>query len=121
MEEAHHRRPSYGWNNDAFCQTLAAHVASIPCRQALEDNRIAMRFANGYGVTILPVSREEDILEVLVLRFYGTGSDDYQVAQYAPVPELNRGSFDEILALCKQVALLPASKARTGAYGPALQ
>jgi hypothetical protein len=117
MEEINHRRLSYDWHHGGFCQTLAAQVALIHCRQVLEENQIAIRFENGYGVTILPVSLEEEIFEMLLLRFYGTGINDYQVAQYAPIPELNRGGFDEIIDLCKQVALLPISKARTGSSG----
>ena len=119
MEERNHSRLSYAWHHDAVCQTLAAQVALIHCRLIVEENQIAIRFENGYGVIILPVSLEEEIFEVLVLRFYGTGINDYQVAQYAPIPELNRGGFDEIIDLCKQVALLPISKARTGSSGPA--
>lgn len=119
MEEINHSRLSHAWHHDGFCQILAAQVALIHCRQVLEENRIAIRFENGYGVTILPVSLEEEVFEVLVLRFYGTGINDYQVAQYAPIPELNRGSFDEIIDLCKQVALLPISKARTSSSGQA--
>jgi hypothetical protein len=119
MEEADHRRLSHAWHHDAFCQALAAHVALIHCRQLLEEKKIAIRFENGYGVTIVPVSLKEEVFEVLVLRFYGTGINDYHVAQYAAVPELNRGDFDEILDLCKKVALLPISKARTGSSGPA--
>jgi len=114
MEGINHSRISYAWHHGGFCQTLAAQVALIHCRQFLEENQIAIRFENGYGVTIRPVSLEEEVFEVLVLRFYGTGINDYQVAQYAPIPELNRGGFDEIIELCKQVALLPVSKARTG-------
>ena len=119
MEEINHRRLSYDWHHGAFCHALSAHVVLIHCRQVLEENKIAIRFENGYGVTILPVSREEEVFEMLLLRFYGTGSNDYQVAQYAPIPELNRGGFDEIIDLCKQVALLPISSARTGSSSPA--
>ena len=119
MEGINHSRLSYAWHYDEFCQALAALVALIHCRQILEENQIAIRFENGYGVTILPVSLEEEVFEVLVLRFYGAGINDYQVAQYAPIPELNRGDFNEIIDLCKQVALLPISKARTGSSGQA--
>ena len=119
MEEIHHRRLSYPWHHDEFCQALAAQLTLIHCRQILAENQIAIRFENGYGVTILPVSLEEEVFEVLVLRFYGAGINDYQVAQYAPIPELNRGDFNEIIDLCKQVALLPKSKARTGSSGQA--
>jgi len=119
MEGINHGRLSYAWHHDEFCQALAAQVALIHCRQVLAENQIAIRFENGYGVTILPVSLEEEVFEALVLRFYGAGINDYQVAQYASIPELNRGDFDEIIDLCKQVALLPISKARTGTPGQA--
>jgi hypothetical protein len=119
MKEINHNRLSYAWHHDDFCQALAAQVALIHCRQVFNENQIAIRFENGYGVTILPVPLEEEVFEALVLRFYGAGINDYQVAQYAPIPELNRGDFDEIIDLCKQVALLPISKARTGFSGQA--
>ena len=118
MDGINHNRLSYVWHHDELFQALAAQVALIHWK-VLEKNQIAIRFENGYGVTILPVSLEEEVVEALVLRFYGAGINDYQVAQYAPIPELNRGDFDEIIDLCKQVALLPISKARTGSAGQA--
>jgi hypothetical protein len=114
MEEIDHRRLSYACHHEALCQALAAQLALVHCRQILAANQIAVRFENGYGVIIAPVAQEAELFEVLVLRFYGMGSNDYHVAQYAPVPELNRVSFDEIMALCQEVACLPRSKARTG-------
>jgi hypothetical protein len=119
MEEIHHHRLSYAWHHNEFWQALAAQLALIHCRQIMEENQIAIRFENGYGVTILPVSLEEEVFEALILRFYGAGNNDYKVAQYAPIPELNRGDFNEIIDLCKQVALLPISQARTGSSGQA--
>ena len=119
MEGVNHSTLSQVGHLNELCQALAAKVVLIHCRHVLEENQITIRFDNGYGVTILPVSLEEEVFEVLVLRFYGAGINDYQVAQYAPIPELNRGDFDEIIDLCKQVALLPISKARTGSSGQA--
>jgi hypothetical protein len=119
MKWINHGRLSCARHHEGFCKTLAAQGALIHCRQVVEENRIAIRFENGYGVIVLPVPREKEVFEALVLRFLGTGTNDYQVAQYAPVPELNRGGFDEIIELCKQVALLPASKARPGSSGRA--
>jgi hypothetical protein len=119
MEEINHHRIAYAGHHDTVWRTLAAQVALIHCGQVLEEDQLAIRFENGYGVTILPVSREEEVFEVLVLRFHGTGINDYQVAQYAPIPELNRGGFDEIIDLCTQVARLPISRARTGSSAPA--
>lgn len=112
MERINQRDTFQIWHHDRFYQTLATQVAVIYCWQTLEENQIGIRFENGYGVTILPVSQEEEFFELLVLRFYGTQSNDYQVAQYAPIPELNRGDFNEIIDLCKQVAFLPTSKPR---------
>lgn len=120
MEGVNHRGISYALHHDRFCQTLAAQGASIRCRH-LKKNQIAIRFENGYGVAILPVLSEEELFDLLVLRFYGTGIDDYQIAQYAPIPELNRGNFVEIIYLCKQIALLPISKGKKGSSGRALQ
>lgn len=121
MDEINHGGVSYGWHHDSLCQTLAAQVALIYCRPGLEAHQIAMRFENGYGVSILPVSPEAEVFEMLVLSFYGRGIHDYQLAQYIPIPELNRGDFDDIVDLCKQVALLPTSKARTGFPGEGKQ
>ena len=121
MEGINHRRLSHGGPHDEFCQALTAQGTLIHWRQVLEKNQLAIRFENGYGVTILPVPLAAEVFEVLVLRFYGEGLNDYQVAQYAPIPELNRGDFDEILDLCKQVARLPISKAKTGSSGQAPQ
>jgi hypothetical protein len=109
MEEINHHKIAYAGHHDRVWRTLAAQVALIHCGQVLEEDQIAIRFENGYGVTILPVSREEEVFEVLVLRFHGAGINDYQVAQYAPIPELNRGGFNEIIDLCTQVARLPIS------------
>ena len=117
MEGVNHGKLCHVGHHDEFCQALAAHVALIHWRQVLEENQIAIRFENGYGVTILPVPLEAEVFEVLVLRFHGAGLNDYQVAQYAPIPELNRGDFDEIIDLCKQVARLPISGAKTGCTG----
>ena len=117
MEEINHGGVSYIWHHDSLCQTLAAKVALIYCRQGLEENQIAIRFENGYGVSILPVLPDAEVFEVLVLRYYGTGIHDYQLAQYTPIPEMNRGDFDEIIHLCKQVAFLPMRKARKGDAG----
>ena len=100
--------PFFFWNHERFFQTLAAQIVIVHFRQVVEKNQIIIRFENGYGVIILPISQEKDdeIFEMLVLKFYGPKINDYQVTQYAPICELNRGNFDEITDLCKQVSLL---------------
>ncbi len=117
MKSVTHSRPSCFWHRHELFQALAAKVVLIHFRQAWGENRMIIRFENGYGVTILPVSLEEEVFEMLVLRFYGAEINDYQVAQYAPIPELNRGNFDEIMDLCKQVSLSPKIQPITVAPG----
>ncbi len=88
-------------------------------RQVLEEKQVTIRFDNGYGGTIfrLAGAGEEEIYGVWVLRFHGPGPDDCDPAQYAPIPELNRGNFAEILDLCRQVSLLPPPRGRAGIPG----
>ena len=110
-----HVRPTIACNHDEIFKSLVAPVALRHLRRVLEEGQITIRFENGYGVTIFQTAPEkhEEVFEMLVLRFYGAGVNDYQVAQYVPIPELNRGNFDEILNLFKQVALLPPSRGKT--------
>jgi hypothetical protein len=101
-------------NHDKAFKMLTDSLGLSHLRLELEENQITVRFANGYGVTIFQMAREEheEVFEMLVLRSYGPGDNDYQVAQYASIPELHCGNFEEILNLCKQVVLLPPNRAR---------
>jgi hypothetical protein len=118
MRETEHREPLLHWQQDDFSQALATPGGLSQFRRILRDNRLMIGFANGYGVTIIPVSREgdEEVLEMLVLRFFGAGVMNFRVAQYIPIPELNRGNFTEIIHLCRQIAALPPRAAITGHY-----
>ena len=100
------------WNHDRLFQTLATQIVLIHFRQVPEKNQVIIRFENGYGVIVHPVSLEKDdeIFEMLVIKFNGPKINDYQVTQYAPICELNRGNLDEIIDLCKLVSLLPKSQ-----------
>jgi hypothetical protein len=115
MRVISHARPTIACNHDEIFKSLVAPVALRHLRRVLEEDQITIRFENGYGVTIFQTApeKQEEVFEMLVLRFYGPDINDYQMAQYAPIPELNHGNFDEILNLCKQVALLPPSRAGT--------
>jgi len=119
MKSVTHSRSACFWHRPELFQALAAQVVLIHFRQAWGENRLIIRFENGYGVTILPVSREgnDEVFEMLVLRFNGAGMNDHKVMQYAPIPELNRGNFDEIMDLCKQVSLFPKIQPTTVAPG----
>jgi hypothetical protein len=108
------------WNHNKLFQALASQVALIHLRQALKETQIIIRFENGYGVTVLPISIEgnDEVFEMLVLRFYGEGINDYRVAQYAAIPELNRGNFEEIIHLCRQVSFFPKIQPMIVSSGP---
>jgi len=96
-------------------QTLASQIILIHRRQLAVETQCLIRFENGYGVALLPVSPAGDdpALELLVLRFQGPKINDYELAQYAPLPEYHRGDFEEILELCRQVSRLPQARTLT--------
>jgi len=103
-------------NNSSFLrhhyERFRSQVAQIGLprlREDLKEDRIIIRFENSYGVTIKAISRDgkDGIFEMLILWFHGPGFNDYRTAQYAPLPEYTRGSWDEIVSLCGKVALFP--------------
>jgi hypothetical protein len=104
--------PTIAFHHDERFKKL---VDLLHLRRVLKEDQITIRFENGYGVNILQIALEkhEEVFKMLVLRFHGPGVNDYQVAQYTPVSELNHGNIDEILNLCKQVTLLPPSRVGT--------
>jgi hypothetical protein len=115
MEGLHHDSPSlFGRGDEAF-RALAPQIILIHHRQVMTETQLIIRFVNGYGVTLLPVSPagEDPIWEMLVLRFHGPKIKDYKLVQYAPVPEFNRGNFEEIMDLCRHVSLLPPNRTLT--------
>ncbi|RJR32637.1 MAG: hypothetical protein C4567_18355 [Deltaproteobacteria bacterium] len=101
----------FGRSKEIF-RTLAADIVLIHHRQVPAETQIIIRFANGYGAALLPLSTGKDapILEMLVLRFHGPKINDHKLAQYAAVPEINRGNFREIMELCRQVSLWPQNR-----------
>ncbi|MBI4796768.1 MAG: hypothetical protein HY790_13185 [Deltaproteobacteria bacterium] len=115
MEGLNHGSPSLFGKGEEVFRTLAPQIILIHHRQVLAETQLIIRFANGYGVALLPVSPAGDdpILEMLVLRFHGPKINDHKLVQYAPVPEFNRGNFDEIMDLCRQVSLLPPNRTLT--------
>ena len=115
MEGLHHDSPSLFVRGEEVFRTLAPQIILIHRRQVLAETQLIIRFANGYGVALLPVSLPGDdpILEMLVLRFHGPKINEYKLVQYAPVPEFNRGNLGEIMDLCRQVSLLPQYKTLT--------
>jgi hypothetical protein len=119
MKTMIHSCPPFFWSHDEFFQALGTQIALIHLRQLVDKNRLIVRFDNGYGVSLLPMALEEDdeVFEMVVIRFFGPRIHDYKVVQYAPVPEFNRDNFDRIINLCRQVSLLPQSQAITIASG----
>jgi hypothetical protein len=93
-------------------RTLAPQIILIHHRQVLEETQLIIRFANGYGVALFPISPpgDEPLWEMLVLSFHGPKIKDHKLLQYGPVPEYNRGNIDEIVELCRRAALLPPNR-----------
>jgi len=95
-------------------QIISIHIKSVSNSQ-----QAIIRFHNDYGVSILPLSPSngKKYFELLVLKFYGSGFDDFKIAQYATVPEINWVLTDEdILRVCRQVYLL--QKREAGSFSP---
>ena len=115
MEEPTYESPHLFAKDEELIQTLAPQIILIHHRQVLAEMQLIIRFANGYGVAIHPVSPAEDdqVLEMLVLRFHGPKINDYKLVQYAPIPEVTRGKGDEIRELCRQVSLFPEPRTLT--------
>ena len=112
MEGLNYASPRLFGNDAELIRTLGPQIILIHHRQALPETQFIIRFKNGYGVAIHPVSPAEDdpVLEMLVLRFHGPRINDYKLVQYAPIPECTRGDFGEIMELCRQVSLFPATR-----------
>ena len=94
--------------------TFAEYIISIHLKSFYCSQQAIIRFHNDYGVSILPLSSSigSKFYEILVLRFHGSGVNDYKIAQYATVPEINWVLTDEdILRVCRQVYLLQKREA----------
>ena len=115
MEGLNHDSPSLVGSVEEVFRALAPQIILIHHRQVMTEIQLIIRFANGYGVALLPVSPAgyDPVLEMLVLRFHGPKINDYKLVQYAPVPEFNRGNFEEIMALCRHVSLLRPNRTLT--------
>ena len=103
------QKPCYWDNLGNLFNALAEYIISVHINPDPSPHQAIIRFHNDYGVRISPLShlKEKQSFEILVLRFYGLGFNDYETAQYALVPEINWVHRDEdILAVCRQVSLL---------------
>ena len=102
-------KPPLWWHQNELFQLLKTTLGLSQLKEIMKENRILATFANGYGVIINPVMLESggEIFDLTVLRFYGVGILNHRVAQYLPIPELQRGNFDATIDLCLQVSRLP--------------
>jgi hypothetical protein len=72
--------------------------------------RVVIRFDNGYGAVISEHPRLQDIFEIVPLRFFGPGPDDYEFHFRSQVPDLSWCSNpDEIAGVCRRIARLRPS------------
>jgi len=102
-------KPPVWWHQNELFQLLKTTLGIRQLKKTMKENRILATFANGYGVIIKPVMLESggEIFDLTVLRFYGAGILNHRVAQYLPIPELQRRNFDATIDLCLQVSRLP--------------
>jgi hypothetical protein len=102
-------KPPLWWHQNELFQLLETTLGLSNLKEIMKENRILATFANGYGVIINPVMLESggEIFDLTVMRFYGAGILNHRVAQYLPIPELQRGNFDATIDLCLQVSRLP--------------
>ena len=115
------QKPGYWDNLCNLFNALAEYIISVHINPDPSSQQAIIRFHNDYGVCISPLSRlkAKQAFEILVLRFYGLGFNDYETAQYALVPEINWVHRDEdMLAVCRQVSLL--RKKEFGSFSPGI-
>ena len=88
---------------------LRNHIVSIHRRQLLVGSQIIVRFKNGYGANILHDRLRAGLSEIAVLRFFGSGINDYDCIfnEEGPVPDFawcfHHG---EIFGLCEIISQL---------------
>jgi hypothetical protein len=101
-------KPPLWVHQDELLQPLITTSGLNQLKEILKGHRILATFDNGYGVIINPVlpEGEEELFDLIILRFYGAGILDHRVAQYLPIPEWNRGDFEATIDLCLQVSRL---------------
>jgi hypothetical protein len=103
-------RNSSAWQNlGDLLGPLAERIAAIHIDSPGGSEQAIIRFHNEYGVCVLPSgpSPGNNVYQMLVVRFHGLGANDYELAQYAPVPEVNWcSSLENILSVCNRVSLL---------------
>lgn len=93
---------------NSIFNTLAEYVIAMDIKSVSNSHQAIIRFHNDYGVSILPLLTRNGrkLYEILVLKFHGPGFNDYKIAQYATVPEINWVYDDDVLGVCRQVYLL---------------
>jgi len=102
-------KPPLWWHQDELFQTLITMSGLNRLKEILKGRRILATFDNGYGVIMNPVlpEGEEELFDLIILRFFGAGILDHRLAQYLPIPEWNRGDFEATIDLCLRVSRLP--------------
>jgi hypothetical protein len=94
---------------DNLLLPLVKSIASTHIESVCGSEQAIIRFNNGYGVCIFQFLHDTrgKAYQMFVVTFYGLGPNDYKLAQYVPIPEINWCSnFEDILSLCKRVSSL---------------
>lgn len=79
-----------------------------------EGDTLIIRFQNGFGVKIMRLelaNQTPSFFVVMVLKFHGARIQDYKLAQYVAIPEVNwLDKHEDIARLCLKVSFLPPNQ-----------
>jgi hypothetical protein len=97
-----------------FVEQIDPYIVMIHEDSSNEGDVFIMRFTNGFGVKILQLRLEAappSLFVAMVLRFQGARMQDYKLAQYSSIPEVNwLNGYEDIAVICRKVATLPAPR-----------
>jgi len=96
-------------NLDNLLVSLEESITLIHIDNILGSEQAIIRFKNEYGACIFQslCGRGKNVFEILIIIFNGLGPNNYELAQYIPVPEVNWSfASEDILSICNQVSLL---------------
>jgi hypothetical protein len=82
-------------------------LVSVHTRALLIGEQIILRFDNGYGANILTNRLKEGLSELAVVKFFGSGIDEFDFIQDGSVSDLAWCyTLEEIFRLCDRISQL---------------
>jgi len=98
---------------------LEESITLIHVDNLLGSEQAIIHVHNEYGVCILQslYGKGKKVFVIFVVRFNGLGPNDYELAQYVSIPEVNWSSASEdILSVCKLISLLQNKVSTLSSY-----